>query len=210
MEVCLLCQNPTALTKTILNGITFLKCDTCFVLFKHPQHFVTTAVEKKRYLKHVNDVTDRGYQKFVSPMVNAIFAKYSNTDIGLDFGAGTGPVVSKLLSEKGYITALYDPFFHPETTALQKKYDYIICCEVIEHFYDPNKEFQLLKNLLKDEGTLFCMTELVPEEIPFKDWHYKNDCTHVVFYTEKTTQWIKKKYGFTQATINGRLISFSN
>lgn len=210
MEVCLLCQNPTASTKTTLNGIIFLTCDTCFVLFKHPQHFVTATVEKERYLKHTNDVTNHGYQKFVSPLVNAIFSKYNTTDMGLDFGAGTGPVVSKLLSEKGYIPALYDPFFHPDTAALQKKYDYIICSEVIEHFYNPNKEFQLLKNLLKPKGTLYCMTELVPKEIPLKDWYYKNDYTHVVFYTEKTMQWIKKKYGFKEISINGRLISLLN
>jgi len=30
---------------------------------------------------------------------------------GLDFGAGTGPVISKVLKDKGYCIAQYDIFF---------------------------------------------------------------------------------------------------
>ncbi|HAH33245.1 MAG TPA: methyltransferase, partial [Flavobacteriaceae bacterium] len=78
--------------------------------------------EKERYLSHQNDVEDSGFQKFVSPIVRAIKANHSPKDKGLDFGAGTGPVVSKLLEDLNYKMALYDPFFHPSKAPLLNTY----------------------------------------------------------------------------------------
>jgi len=100
-------------------------------------------------MTHNNDVNDSGYHKFVSPIVNAVLNDFLPEHKGLDFGAGTGPVISKLLTDRNYQIKQYDPYFFNLPELLQKKYDYIVCCEVIEHFYDPDKEFQLLKSLLK-------------------------------------------------------------
>tara|TARA_B100000795_G_scaffold83576_1_gene60682 strand:+ start:35596 stop:36099 length:504 start_codon:yes stop_codon:yes gene_type:complete len=164
--------------------------------------------EKERYLSHQNDVEDSGFQKFVSPIVRAIKANHSPKDKGLDFGAGTGPVVSKLLEDLNYKMALYDPFFHPSKAPLLNTYEFIVCCEVIEHLHHPLKEFVLLKKLLKKNGVLYCMTDLLPKKEDFKNWYYKNDFTHVIFYTPKTLQWIQKKVGFKHLEIDNRLIRF--
>jgi 2-polyprenyl-3-methyl-5-hydroxy-6-metoxy-1,4-benzoquinol methylase len=90
---------------------------------------------------------------------------------------------------------------------LETTYDFIVCCEVIEHFHKPSKEFQLLFELLKPGGFLFCMSQQIPEHQSFEEWYYKNDPTHVIFYSEENLQWIKKRFGFSEVLLDGRLIS---
>ncbi len=209
MVPCILCQNNSKEYKTI-KGIIYLQCENCKSVFKHPNHYISKKAEKKRYLEHNNDIEDLRYQEFVSPIVNGITQFFSHDLQGLDFGSGTGPVIKKLLNDKGYQMALYDPFFHPNTRVLKQAYSFIACCEVIEHFHHPNKEFNLLKNLLLPNGKLFCMTELIPKNIPFEDWYYIKDPTHVFFYTEESLKWIQEHFSFSKLEIKGRLSIFNN
>jgi len=174
----------------------------------HPDHYPSTNNEKKRYLEHNNNVHDLGYQKFVNPIVNAVQKDFNNTTSGLDFGCGTGPVISKLLRDKNYSIATFDPFFDNNLNALKTTYNFIVCCEVIEHFHNPLKEFKLLKSLLKPKGKLYCMTDLFSANINFKNWYYKDDDTHVIFYHKNTFKWIEKNVGFSKVTVNNRLITF--
>jgi len=199
------------------NNIFFLKqehhvfycCKICDAKYRDISNYITAKAEKERYKLHNNDVDDKSYQNFVSPIVNYITANFdSNLSIGIDFGAGTGPVITKLLEEKNYTISVYDPFFHPNKSVLEKKYDYIVCCEVIEHFKSPKKEFVLLKKLLKSKGKIVCMTHLYENSINFKNWYYKNDPTHIFIYTKKTIGWIKENFGFSKLEINNRLIVF--
>ena len=129
---------------------------------------------------------------------------------GLDFGAGTGPVISKILKDNGFNIKLFDPFFHNYPFLLETKYNYIAACEVIEHFHHPKKEFALLKKLLLKNGKLYCQTNLYDESIDFHTWHYKSDNTHVFFYHNKTIHWIKDEFGFSEVVIKDRLITFCN
>ncbi|MDT0554661.1 class I SAM-dependent methyltransferase [Patiriisocius hiemis] len=175
----------------------------------HPDFIASPEKEKERYLKHQNDVTDLGYKNFVSPIINTVLTSFSKSAKGLDFGAGTGPVISTILKEKGYKTKLYDPFFHSNKNVLTETYDYIICCEVIEHFNYPKKEFELLKKLLKPGGKLICMTHLLPKLNSLKNWYYLRDFTHVFFYSEATVNYIKDTFRFKEALIDDRLIVLS-
>ena len=81
---------------------------------------------------------------------------------------------------------LYDPYFFPEKSHLDKKYQFITCTEAAEHFYNPYEEFNTIDGLLEKEGWLGVMTNFFDESINFKDWYYRKDPTHVVFYTEET------------------------
>ncbi len=173
-----------------------------------PFYFLSPEEEKKRYQLHQNDVTDPGYQNFVSPIVAAINNDYNASHIGLDFGSGSGPVITSLLLEKGYKVITYDPYFDSNNTALKNKYDYIICCEVMEHFYYPFKEFKLLSTLLNSKGTLYCKTNLYNQTIDFGSWWYKNDPTHVFFYTNDSLHWIKNRFKFKTLEIKENLIIF--
>lgn len=203
---CLLCNSSEV--HVVPNSIQFYTCHHCKSTFRDPKFFVSTAAEKLRYEKHNNDVEDEGYQSFVSPIVNAITQDFSNEQKGLDFGAGTGPVIAKLLEDRGFDISLYDPFFHPKEDVLKKKYDFIICCEVIEHFHNPLKEFELLQSMLKANGTLYCMTDMLPKPEKFANWYYKDDPTHVIFYSEENLIWIKERVGFRELNIDGRLLVF--
>lgn len=173
-----------------------------------PLDYVPSQQEKERYITHNNNVEDIRYQNFVSPIVENVKKHYDSSHTGLDYGAGTGPVITSLLKKDGYSLKLYDPFFHPYPENLQLTYDYIVCCEVMEHFHHPYDEFKKLYSMLNPQGTLFCMTDMYYETIDFKDWYYKNDETHVFFYHEKAIQWIKNEFGFISSEFNGRLIMF--
>ena len=82
-------------------------------------------------------------------VTNFIVDHLSNNSLGLDYGCGKGPVITEQLKKKGYEIDLYDPYFYPNETYLDKSYDYIFSCEVFEHFYNPKEELIKLKNILK-------------------------------------------------------------
>ena len=188
----------------------FHQCNNCKGIFVDASLLSDSRKEKSRYEFHKNNVEDEGYQKFVAPITNSILEDYSKKDKGLDFGSGPTSVISKILNVKDFEIVQYDPFFHNYPELLEKKYNYIACCEVIEHFYSPKKEFILLKNLLQNKGKLYCMTNIYDENINFDKWYYKNDFTHVFFYHKDTFQWIKNEIGFSEMAIDGRLIVFTN
>ncbi|PKP54048.1 MAG: methyltransferase [Bacteroidetes bacterium HGW-Bacteroidetes-1] len=185
-------------------------CSACKGIFVGKQYLPNPANELVRYREHNNDVNDVRYQNFVSPIVNAVLKAFKMDSIGLDFGAGPGPVISSLLREKDYQIALYDPIFHDNPELLLKQYEYIICCEVIEHFHQPAKEIQLLKTMLKEGGKLYCMTSIYNHNIDFEAWYYKNDITHVFFYQLETLHFICEHFDFSGLEIKNNFITFSN
>jgi len=204
---CALCGSKT-IVFSIVHKRAYYHCTHCDGISMDPTHFLSEEDEKTRYEIHNNDVTDAGYQKFVSPIVNTILRDYNKSQTGLDFGSGSGPVITTMLRKQGYHITTYDPYFDPNPEALQQQYDYIACCEVIEHFYAPNKEFALLHSLLREKGSLYCKTYLYNATIDFNSWWYKNDPTHVFFYTKKTLHWIKDQYHFNELIISRELIIF--
>lgn len=190
----------------------YFRCPNCCAVFLHPKKYVDENAEQERYESHNNDVEDPRYQKFVSPITDAVQAQFPKTASGLDYGCGTGPVASVVLEREGFQkVALYDPYFQPHKEHLNKTYDYIICCEVMEHFFKPKFEFERLRKLLKANGKLFCKTTILKEDISvenFTDWWYNNDPTHVFFYTENTLKYIAKHFGFQKVKIDPKLITF--
>lgn len=202
---CPLCHNP--LDKIFHQD--YLICETCSGIVKDETLLLSAADEKNRYLKHENDVNDVGYQNFTAPITKSVLKDFTKDQDGLDFGAGPSSVITKILKDNHYKIEEYDPFFHPKKNLLTKKYDYIVCCEVMEHFYKPHEEFRLLKSLLKPGGRLFCMTHLYDSTINFEKWYYRNDATHVFIYQKETIQFIKEKFRFSKAEIDKRLITFT-
>ncbi|WP_245539753.1 class I SAM-dependent methyltransferase [Psychroflexus tropicus] len=211
---CPLCNNAADYFCFISNvNRTYFRCKVCNAVFLSNKNYVDLQTEKARYLKHNNDVEDSRYQKFVEPITNAVQLQFPKFASGLDYGCGTGPVASAVLKNNGYKQiALYDPIFHPDLHLLEVKYDFIICCEVMEHFFYPRKEFSLLKSLLKDSGKLYCKTSLLQDGISeeeFKDWWYKDDPTHVFFCSPKTLRFIADHFNFKDLVISPKLIIFN-
>ena len=197
----LFCEKPKHL---------FYKCTNCDGIFRPKDTFLTAEEEKEHYEKHNNDVFDERYQAFVSPIVNAVLHDFTAEAKGLDFGSGTGPVIAKMLTDKGYQVQNFDLFFANDISLLNQKYDYVSCCEVMEHFHHPYQEFELLKSLLLPKGKLFCKTEVYNNQTPFENWYYKDDFTHVFIYQLKTLEWIQKNLRFSKVSVYDKLIVFEN
>ncbi|HBX67037.1 MAG: methyltransferase [Balneola sp.] len=171
--------------------------------------YPTPEEEIFRYESHDNNVEDPRYQEFVSPLVEKIMGAFKPDSLGLDFGSGTGPVITKMLIDQGYTINTFDPFFDNNPDVLSLKYDYIVSCEVMEHFHHPHKEFTNLKKMLKSGGALFLKTDIYTDDIDFHAWYYKSDETHVIFYHPDTLEWMRKEFGFKKLDIDGRHITFT-
>jgi len=153
----------------------YYDCTTCKAIVKDEKYYLPADEEKARYKAHNNDVNDTRYQHFTSPITNYIIEKFSPMHKGLDFGSGTGPVISSMLLKKAYDIVQYDPFFAPNQAVLTNTYDYIVSCEVFEHFYNPKQEIDRLVSLLKPNGVLLIMTLIYNNEIDFNSWHYRKE-----------------------------------
>lgn len=206
MMKCTLCE--TELLKKIDNE--YYQCSTCNAYVKDEVLWYSTDKEKHHYEQHNNDINDLGYQKFTAPVTNFIVDHLSNDSLGLDYGCGKGPVITEQLKKKGYKIDLYDPYFYPNETYLNKSYDYIFSCEVFEHFYNPKDELIKLKNILKKNGLLIVKTHLFIDQADFTNWYYRKDQTHVFIYTYKTVEYIAKKYNFEIITLEEKLFILKN
>lgn len=94
-----------------------------------------------------------------------------------------------MLEEAGHHMTLYDPFYQPDQAVLAARYNFVTATEVVEHLFHPGPELELLWNKLEAGGYLALMTKLVLGVEAFAGWHYKNDPTHVCFFSVATWQW---------------------
>lgn len=199
---CTLCHTKL---QSLADEFYFI-CDTCGAYVKNSQHYLSREEEKERYLNHENDVNDVHYQKFTSPITDAIFENQQKSHLGLDFGCGTGPIISKQLTDSDFQVILYDPFFAPNEIYKDHRYDYIFSCEVFEHFHHPKQEIESLLSLLKPNGRLYVMTHIFDHQEDFETWYYRNDPTHVFIYTKKTMRYIASTYQLELEVLSERLV----
>ncbi|RBW66190.1 2-polyprenyl-3-methyl-5-hydroxy-6-metoxy-1,4-benzoquinol methylase [Vibrionales bacterium C3R12] len=171
----------------------YLQCSRCHLVFVPPEQRLDAKVEKAHYDLHNNDPQDMGYRCFLSRVSTPLLERLEKPSCGLDFGCGPGPTLSLMLQEAGHNMELYDIYYHPETQVLDKVYDFMTATEVIEHLYEPNQVWQKWLNLVKPGGWIGLMTKLVIDVDAFASWHYKNDLTHVVFFSRQTFQFLAER-----------------
>ncbi len=187
--ICTLCNS----TLIIRKDAYFYDCDMCKAIIKDKKYYLSPEEEKAHYEYHNNDVDDIGYQNFTMPITRYVLDNLLPTHKGLDFGSGTGPVISSMIKKKDYDIAQYDPFFAPSQNVFETTYDYIVSCEVFEHFNNPKLEIDRLVSILKPNGLLLIMTSLYTDTIDFETWYYKNDPTHICIYRSETIAYIAKE-----------------
>ncbi len=180
------------------------QCGQCKLVFVPPAQYLSAAAEKAEYDQHQNRLDDPGYRQFLSRLYTPLQARLLGQDRpgvhlapleGLDFGAGPGPLLAQMLREAGYKMAIYDLFYAPDTGVFSRPYDFITATEVVEHLHQPGRELQRLFACLRPGGTLGIMTKLVIDPSAFSRWHYKNDQTHVCFFSQDTFQWLATCWG---------------
>ncbi len=171
----------------------FLQCNTCKLISVPTENQLSPADEKAQYDKHQNNPEDIGYRKFLSRVFDPLLKQISRNSLGLDFGCGPGPTICHMANEHGIKVCNYDLYYFNQPELLERQYDFITMTEVIEHIADPKLLFVKLDTLLKREGLLAIMTKRVMDIQAFSNWHYKNDPTHICFYSIKTFEWIALK-----------------
>jgi len=186
----------------------FFICSKCKAFVMDETFHLSKELEKQRYELHNYDISDAGYRNFTAPLINAVLKDFTSQHSGLDYGCGRIPVIWEILKENGYLIKIYDPFFHSDTKPLEDKYDYIICCEVFEHFRNPEKELIKLKEMLKPLGRLYIMTHLYGQETDFSKWYYRNDPTHIFIAQHETFKYIEKEFCMKIVSMDDRLVIF--
>ena len=176
------------------NRREYIKCNNCSLVYVPSEYWLTHEQEKAEYDLHQNDVFDPGYRKFLSRLTKPLQQQIPNGSQGLDFGCGPGPALSKIMEESGYLMDLYDPFYCNDKSVFQKKYNFITATEVIEHINYPYKVIPLIIDMLLSDGWLGIMTKMVIGKDEFSKWHYKNDMTHICFYSRETFEYIANKF----------------
>ncbi len=196
-RLCPVCHSPRPAAFGLWDGLGYWRCDTCQARGLNPAHHPDAATEKAEYDRHENHVDDPGYRRFLSRLADPLRACLAPGSQGLDYGCGPGPALAAMLREAGHRVALYDPFYHPDTDALRKRYDFVTCTEVVEHFHHPAQEFDRLGALLRPGGWLAVMTCFQTDDARFADWQYRKDPTHVVFYRAETMAHIAAARGWS-------------
>jgi 2-polyprenyl-3-methyl-5-hydroxy-6-metoxy-1,4-benzoquinol methylase len=174
---------------------TYLRCQQCSLVFVPEHQHLSPAQEKAIYDLHQNQGDDPGYRQFLSRLATPLLQSLKPQSKGLDYGCGPGPLLAQLLREHGHHVELYDPFYAANSTYRRRRYDFVTCSEVVEHFRQPGREFEHLFALLQPRGKLAVMTKLVIDAPAFAKWHYKNDPTHISFFSRTSLQWLADHYG---------------
>ena len=164
-------------------------CRQCGMVFVPPEFYLTAQLEKAEYDLHRNELDDPGYRKFLSRLAEPMLKKLAPASRGLDFGCGPGPALAEMFTQAGHRVSLYDVFYQPNPDALEQSYQFITATEVVEHLHRPGEVLARLWHMLEPGGYLGIMTKLVRDADAFANWHYKNDPTHVCFFSEHSWRW---------------------
>jgi 2-polyprenyl-3-methyl-5-hydroxy-6-metoxy-1,4-benzoquinol methylase len=160
--------------------------------------------EKAVYDQHQNIVDDPGYRQFLSGPFRAVADRLPGGARGLDFGCGPGPALADMLEESGYRVALYDLYYYPDKSVLERQYEFICLTEVIEHLGQPEMVLPELWGMLSDRGWLVIQTQRVRNRDAFIRWRYPDDPTHIAFYSEATFAWLANHLGARQWELTSR------
>lgn len=168
----------------------YWQCLNCQLVFVDKAEHLSKKEEKAEYDLHENSLNDEGYLTFLNRLAEPLIKILPHKSHGLDFGCGPAPALAHLLQKKGHKVSLYDIYYYPEKEALNSNYGFICCTETVEHLSAPGQVIHQLWNQLLPGGLLAIMTKRVVDLDAFKTWHYKNDPTHISFFSLPTFHYI--------------------
>jgi SAM-dependent methyltransferase len=194
---CPICSAQTRAFVDESEGIEYRRCSVCAYVHKAPRHHPDWSEQKARYDLHENDPDDPGYRAYFGRFLDWVLPQVDVRGRALDFGSGASDLLSTLLEEAGYDAAdRYDPIYHPDSAFLSQTYDLIVSVEVFEHLSDPLETFALLIERLNPGGHIAIRTEFAPtSDAAFAQWYYRNDPTHIAFFTPETFAQMARRTG---------------
>lgn len=193
-NICPLCLKKNSKLFCKERFRNYYKCPSCYLLYVPSRYHLSPEEEKKRYDTHTNHPDDPAYRFFLNRLLKPLIHHLHKGDNGIDFGSGPGPTLSLMFSELGFHMSNYDPYYANYNQVLEEKYDFLTCTETMEHFCKPRDEWELCLKLVKKGGWIGIMTQFYSQELDFTHWYYKNDPTHVSFYSKETFRWLAKEY----------------
>lgn len=186
----------------------YLHCSRCGLVFVPTDQQLSQQDEKAIYDQHQNSPDDQGYREFLRRLTKPLLDRLKPGSQGLDFGCGPGPTLSAMLEEQGHPMALYDLYYANNLAVLESQYDFITSTEVVEHLSQPGAELQRLWSLLTPGGYLGLMTKQVRDREAFANWHYKNDLTHISFFSPQSFEYLGRQWGSNPEFIGADVIIF--
>ncbi len=208
MTSCPLCEHTQLMPFHQDKRRHYLECQQCHLVIVPPEFHLSAELEKAEYDKHQNDPCDLGYQGFLGRCVTPLLKRVSSEHQGLDFGCGPGPAISLMCQQAGVQVSNYDLYYANKPELLKRQYDFVTMTEVIEHVYQAHSLLTSLDSLLRPNGILAVMTKRVQDKQAFANWHYKNDMTHIVFYSIATFQWIAERFNWRLEVIDKDVVFF--
>ena len=190
MSVCGLCGSDELQPYHQDKRRRYLQCTQCALVIVDERDRLSSEDEKAIYDTHENSLHDEGYRRFLSRAFEPTVERVPSHSKGLDFGCGPGPLLAEMFKEVGFEMACFDLFYANEPEVLTKTYDFVTCTEVIEHLSQPGEVLAKLLSLLDAGGPLVLMTKLIIDQNRFAQWHYKNDLTHIVFFSRETFNYV--------------------
>jgi SAM-dependent methyltransferase len=197
MRPCRICRNPSY--PVFEDTRPFFACNVCGLIFSDciisPE-----AVEKHYKDQHVNPFDwMKEANGFVEWIKNAGFSVPLLSLSILDYGSGSG-LLTEALRKIGFKVDCYEPMVHGEFdfSNYSQSYDAIILNEVVEHLEDINQILDIVYKVLAADGIVIIKTLLTdqiindPENFKglFTRWWYKDDPTHISFFSFLTIDYI--------------------
>jgi len=189
-QACPMCAEPCADKFHQDERREYYRCSACRLVFVPSPYYLSEREVKTHYDQHQNSPDDPRYRQFLNRLFVPLEKNLSNASDGLDFGSGPGPALSVMFEEKGHHMRLYDYFYAPDTSVFDQQYDFVTVSETVEHLHDPRMDLNRLWGCLKPRGRLGIMTKLVVDRKSFVNWYYKNEPSHVCFFSKATFQWL--------------------
>jgi hypothetical protein len=181
-------------------GRRFFSCAACTLIFVPPVDHLGPDDERRRYALHDNTFGHEGYVRYLGEIVQVVNDRLLTGDI-LDFGSGPEAVLARLFTGRGYRCRAYDPLYGIGADALDATYDCVILSEVIEHVRDLSGEISLLKKVTRPAGRIVIRTKIYPSIDDFPGWWYKNDGTHINFFSRSAMEFLAGRLGRSVETV---------
>ncbi len=200
---CSLCNS--IIYKTHLNdqwtdksGKTYFACRRCSLIQLDNNQILSYKAEKQRYMLHENSIDNKGYVTYLKKIIASSVRPFLNKGNRiLDFGCGPEQTWADILTKEGFGVTSFDPYFYTAKEWKTQIFDVITAIEVFEHINSPAIELKLLNNCLSSGGYLIIRTMLHNNNwSEFSNWWYKDDPTHITFYSKDTVKYICNKWNY--------------
>lgn len=215
MKKCAFCGSISC-RSGIAGDRQYHACASCGGIFLDRSLLLAPENERQRYLLHENTLENNSYREYLGHFIDAIMnfpaiSKVNSKNWKIfDYGSGPEPSLVKLLREKGFDARGWDPYFASDTEAFPEGADLVTCLEVVEHFANPREDFALAAAYLRFGGFFAIGTHLLDDgflnDTPdcgsalserFISWWYRQDPTHISFYSRKALCLVAKEAGLS-------------